>query len=515
MRGVVSSHEDAAARWRRSPMGRGADHTLITAATKSNGPIELAGEITRRKGQVVVVGAVGMDIPRDAYYHKELEVKVSMSYGPGRYDPSYEEGGIDYPYDYVGGRSSATWRPSLRSWPKGKLDVDALTTHHFDFADALDAYDLIQNGDEPHVGIVLNYDVAEPQQEVVRLQPAAAHVSSDTLGIGFVGAGNYASLHLIPHVQAHDRAKLVGLVTATGLNAQQKAEKFGFDYCTTDLQALLNDASVDAVFIATRHSTHAEFATRALQAGKHVFVEKPMVVTPEQLDVLREAYEAAQSERPTGLMVGLNRRFAPMVKELREALPPGRPKQMIYRVNSGAIPTDSWLHQPDEGGGMLVGEMCHFIDLMQFVCGERPTQVYAQSLTLGRDDLADHDNLSVTVTFDGGSVGTLCYNTVGDSAAPKERLEVYGGGAVAALNDFRRLEITQNGSTATSRAWNQDKGQQNQVAATIDGFSVQGRAPIAFEELVAGMQVVFGAQESLGTGGPVERTPYRIAEELA
>ena len=152
---------------------------------------------------------------------------------------------------------------------------------------------------------------------------------------------------------------------------------------------------------------------------------------------------------------------------------------------------------------------------MQFVCGERPTQVYAQSLTLGRDDLADHDNLSITVTFDGGSVGTLCYNTVGDSAAPKERLEVYGGGAVAALNDFRRLEITRNGSTSTSRAWNQDKGQQNQVAATIDGFSVQGRAPIAFEELVAGMQVVFGAQESLGTGGPVERTPYRIAEELA
>jgi predicted dehydrogenase len=347
----------------------------------------------------------------------------------------------------------------------------------------------------------------------VRVRPSTTHVPTDELGVGFVGAGNYASLYLIPHLQKNSGTKLIGLVTATGMNAQQKADKFGFDYCTTDLQPLLDDESINAVFIATRHSTHAEFATRALEAGKHVFVEKPMVVTPEQMNALQSAYEATQADRPCGLMVGLNRRFAPMVQTMREALPQARPKQMIYLVNSGPIDTDSWLHRPEEGGGMLVGEMCHFIDLMQFMCGERPTQVYAQSLTLSRNDRADHDNLSITITFDSGSVGTLCYNTVGDSAASKERFEVYGSGTVAALNDFRRLEITQDGSTSTSRAWNQDKGQANQMAATVDGFCVQGRAPIAFEELVAGMQVVFAARRSLQSGAPVELTPYQVVEE--
>ena len=509
--GVVSSNDDPEAAVDAFTGGRDVDHTLITAATKSNGPIELAGEITRRKGQVVVVGAVGMDIPRDAYYHKELDVKVSMSYGPGRYDPSYEEGGIDYPYDYVRWTEQRNMEAVLALMADGALDVKALTTHQFTFDNALDAYELIQDGDEPHVGIVLEYDTEQTHDEVVRIR-SATHVPTDQLGVGFVGAGNYASLHLLPHVQDHDRAALIGLVTATGMNAQQKADKFGFEYCTTDLQPLLDDESIDTIFIATRHSTHAEFATRALEAGKHVFVEKPMVVTEDQLDALQNAFESAQRERRTGLMVGLNRRFAPMVQEMRQAMPPGRPKQMIYRVNSGPIPTDSWLHNPEEGGGMLVGEMCHFIDLMQYIAGERPAQVYAQSLTLGRDDLADHDNLSITITFDGGSVGTLCYNTVGDSAAPKERLEVYGQGTVAVLNDFRRLEITQDGSTSTSRAWTQEKGQGNQVADTIDGFCVQGRGPISFEELVAGMRTIFAAQKSIATGKAVKLKPLEFCE---
>jgi predicted dehydrogenase/threonine dehydrogenase-like Zn-dependent dehydrogenase len=511
-RGVVVSEEDPVAAVEAFSRGRGVDHTLITAATDSNEPIEQAGEFTRRKGDVVVVGKVGMDIPRDAYYHKELEVKVSMSYGPGRYDPSYEEGGIDYPYDYVRWTEQRNMEAVLALMAEDKLDVEALTTHRYAFDDALEAYDLIQEGSEPHVGILLDYDVEQPQDEVVRVQAKSTHVPTDQLGVGFVGAGNYASVHLIPHVRDHDRAALLGLATATGMNAQQKADKFGFDYCTTDVQPLLDDDDVDAVFIATRHSTHAEFATRALEAGKHVFVEKPMVVTPEQLDTLREAYEHAQADRPTGLMVGLNRRFAPMVKELRDALPTGPPKQMIYRVNSGLIDTDSWLHRPEEGGGMLVGEMVHFIDLMQSICGERPEQVYAQSLTLGRNDRADHDNLSITITFDGGSTGTLCYNTVGDGAAPKERLEVYGGGAVAALDDFQRLDITQGGSTSTSRAWSQDKGQPNQIDATVRGFCEEGRAPVEFDELVAGMEVVFGVQESLREDGPVKIKPYQLDE---
>jgi polar amino acid transport system substrate-binding protein len=511
-RGVVSSEEDPEAAVDAFTGGYGVDHTLITAATDSNEPIEQAGAFTRRKGDVVVVGKVGMDIPRDEYYHKELEVKVSMSYGPGRYDPSYEEGGIDYPYDYVRWTEQRNMEAVLSLMAEDELDVEALTTHRYPFDEALDAYELIQENSEPHVGILLDYDVEQPQDEVVRVQPESTHVPADNLGVGFVGAGNYASVHLIPHVRDHARASLVGLTTATGMNAQQKADKFGFDYCTTDLQPLLDDERIDAVFIATRHSTHAEFATRALEAGKHVFVEKPMVVTEKQLDTVHSAYEAAQATQPTGLMVGLNRRFAPMVQELREALPPDGPKQMVYRVNSGPIDTDSWLHREEEGGGMLVGEMVHFIDLMQHLCGERPSEVYAQSLTLDRHDRADSDNVSITVTFDGGSTGTLCYNTVGDDAASKERLEVYGGGTVARLDDFHRLEITKKGSTSTSRAWSQDKGQPNQVDATIDAFCERGRAPIGYVELRAGMQVVFGAQESMRTRQPVDLAPGRLKE---
>ncbi len=514
-RGVVASEEDPVSAVESFSGGRGVDHTLITAATDSNAPIEQAGEMTRRKGDVVVVGKVGMDVPRDAYYHKELEVKVSMSYGPGRYDPSYEEGGVDYPYDYVRWTEQRNMEAVLGLMAEGKLDVEALTTHRYPFEEALDAYDLIQHGDEPHVGIVLDYDVEKSQEEIVHVHPDRTHVPVDDLGVGFVGAGNYASVHLIPHVRDHARTELVGLCTATGKSAKQAADSFGFEYCTTDLQPLLDDDAIDAVFIATRHSTHAEFATRALEAGTHVFVEKPMVVTEDQLDTLRNVYEGAQTDRPTGLMVGLNRRFAPMVTDLRDAVPTEGPKQMIYRVNSGPIDPDSWLHRPEEGGGMLVGEMVHFVDLMQHVCGARPVQVHAQSLALDRHDRADHDNLSITVSFDDGSTGTLCYNTIGDGAASKERLEVYGGSTTAALDDFRRLEITQNGSTSTSRAWSQDKGQPNQIDATVEAFRERGRAPVSFGELMAGMQIVFAAQESLRTNAPVKLSSDRVELEDA
>ncbi len=512
--GVDSSQEDPVGAVERFTRGRGADHTLITAATKSNGPIELAGEITRRKGQVVAVGAVGMSIPRDVYYKKELEVKISMSYGPGRYDPSYEEGGIDYPYDYVRWTEQRNMEAVLDLMSRGCLDVKPLTTHRFPIDRALEAYELIREGKEPYVGIVLTYDVDRPQSPVVRIRPAEAHTPKDRLGVGFVGAGNYAALHLLPHLQKDNHVRLQGLITATGLNAKQKADKFGFAYCATDLQAVLDDEAVDAVFIATRHGAHADFTVRALEAGKHVFVEKPMVVSEEQLDAVREAYEAASAQQPVGLMVGLNRRFAPMTAALREALPDGTPKQMIYRVNSGPIPTSTWLHEADEGGGMLVGEMCHFIDLMQYVAGERPVRVYAQALTLNRDDLADHDNVVITVTFDGGSVGTLAYSTVGDKAAPKERLEVYGGGAVAALDDFRRLEITRGGKQTRKKAMNQDKGQARQLAETVNAFRTRGAAPIPFDELVNGMQAVFAARQSLASGAPVDVTPYRLERDV-
>ncbi len=483
--------------------GRGVDHTLITAATKSNQPVELAGEITRRKGQVVAVGAVGMNIPRDLYYKKELALKISMSYGPGRYDASYEEGGIDYPYDYVRWTEQRNLESVLALIAQKRLDVQTLTTHHFDFEDAMAAYELIEKGNAPYVGIILSYDPEKEQERIVQLKPASAHSSKDTLGVGFVGAGNYAALHLIPHLKKHPSTRLEGLVSATGINAQQKADKFGFSFCSTDLQTLTENPTVDAIFIATRHSTHADFTIKALEAGKHVFVEKPMVVTEAELEAVSDAYQAANARHPVGLMVGLNRRFAPMVAHLKKTLEAKATKQMIYRVNSGHIPASSWLHETNEGGGMLIGEMCHFVDLMQYLAGAPPVKVYAQALSLQNQTISDHDNLILTLSFENGSSGTLCYNTIGDKTASKERLEVYSNGTVGILDDFRVLQITQNGKTQRENSANQDKGQQQQMAKTIQAFHETGTAPIPFSELIADMRVIFAVRQSLSLGQAV------------
>lgn len=501
--GIVLEKDDAHRAVDSFSNGRGVDLTFITAATSSNQPIELAGEITRRKGSIVVVGAVGLNIPRDIYYRKELDVKISMSYGPGRYDSSYEEGGLDYPYDYVRWTEQRNLEAVLDLMGRGKLDVRTLTTHRFPFNQASAAYDLIHKGSEPYVGIVLNYDLDKPQARIVETKPTTSQKQIETLAIGFIGAGNYASAQLLPHLKNNPAVQLLGLVSATGLSAKQKADKFGFAYCGTDVKAIIEDSSVDAVFIGTRHSTHADFAIQALNAGKHVFVEKPMVVSEEQLDALCDAYRKANAQKPTGLMVGLNRRFAPMTTQLKGAFKTGEAKQMIYRVNSGHIPTSTWLHEPHEGGGMLIGEMCHFIDLMYFICEERPTSVVARSLSLNNQKIADRDNLVIVVSFDGGSVGTLCYNTVGSKAFPKERLEVYGGGRVAVLDDFRALEITEGEKVNRTKASNQNKGQEIQVAETVKAFRASGCAPIPFGELVTVMRVIFGARKSSLTGEAV------------
>jgi predicted dehydrogenase/threonine dehydrogenase-like Zn-dependent dehydrogenase len=501
--GVVLDVDDAHRAIDRFSNGRGADLTVITAATDSSQPIELAGELTRRKGRVIVVGAVGLNVPRQTYYLKELDLKISMSYGPGRYDRSYEEGGLDYPYDYVRWTERRNLESVLDLMNRGLLDVHALTTHRFPVERAAEAYAMIYAATEPYVGVVLEYDLQRPQESVVTLQPATSHTAKNGLGIGFIGAGNYSSAQLLPHLKTNQNVRLVGLTSATGLNAKQKAERFGFGYCATDIKPLLEDAAIDALFIGTRHSTHADFTVQALDAGKHVFVEKPMVVNEDQLAVVIDSYNKTNIQKPTGLMVGLNRRFAPLMIKLKEAFHSGDALQMIYRVNSGNIPTSTWLHEEDEGGGMLIGEMCHFVDVMQFICGETPVSVYAQSLKANSQKTSDQDNLSLVISFKDGSVGTLCYNTVGNSGFPKERFEVYGGGTVAAIDDFRSLEIVKGGKPTRVKAANQDKGQSREVAETVEAFRTTGQAPIPFAELVAVMRVIFAARKSVLSGQPV------------
>lgn len=507
--GIDLSKDDPVSAIDRFTGGRGADHTLIAAATKSNQPIELAGEVTRRKGQVVAVGAVGMNIPRDVYYKKEIEVKISMSYGPGRYDPSYEEGGIDYPYDYVRWTEQRNMEAVLALMAQKKLRVESLTSHRFPIERALEAYEMIKSGSEPYVGVALTFSEDKEIERVVRLKEPATSEAREKLRVGFVGAGNYAALHLIPHLSKRSDVVLRGLATATGANARRKADKFGFEYCAADYDELLGDEAIDAIFIATRHRTHADYAVAALEKGKRVFVEKPMVVNEEQLDRLVETYR----EKPGALMVGLNRRFAPMTESLKNAFEGAGPKQMIYRVNSGHIPTSSWLHEPEEGGGMLVGEMCHFVDLMTHVAGAKPVAASGFSMTIGNATISDLDNVAMSFSFADGSVGSLLYNTVGDKSAPKERLEVYGGGNVGTLDDFRELTIFQKGKRSKTKAANQNKGQAPMMAATVEAFRAGAESPIPFDELTDVMRAVFAARRSIVEGTVVEIAPTRLERE--
>ena len=509
--GVVS---DPAKEVDRFTAGRGVDHCIITASTKSNQPIELAGEITRKQGAVTVVGAIGMNIPRDAYYKKELEVNISMSYGPGRYDIAYEEGGIDYPYDFVRWTEQRNMEAVLDLMDRKLLDVKPLTTHLFSVDDALDAYKMIQAAKKPFVGILLSYDVEKHQQATVQVAKADALPLNGKLRMGFVGAGNYASLHLLPHLQKNPKVKLTTLVTATGMSAKQKAKKFKFASGTTEFEELLKDDKTNAVGIATRHGSHADFTIRALEAGKHVFVEKPLVVNSDQLDQVIAAYEKANEKGQYAVMVGTNRRFSSMARQLKDFFANTSAKQMIYRVNSGHIPATSWLHTAEEGGGMLVGEMCHFIDMMIYLSGELPTSVYAQKMNVHNDTVSDMDNISIVISFDKGSLGTLNYNTVGDKTTSKERFEVYGDGRVGVLDDFRLLELHYMGNLNRKKTMNQDKGQVTQIEETVLGFR-QGISPIPFEEIVMGMRVVFAAQTSLQTGNAVSLVASEKEELVA
>ncbi|MGE5811010.1 MAG: bi-domain-containing oxidoreductase, partial [Ignavibacteria bacterium] len=503
--------------------GRLADYTFIAAASKNSQPIELAGEITRRKGKVIAVGAVGMNIPRDVYYKKELELKISMSYGPGRYDSSYEEGGIDYPYDYVRWTEQRNMEAVLELMAGKKLDVKSLTTHRIKFENAIEAYDLIKENKEPYIGILLEYDQTKDYENTIQIKNNKSEIrtpKSDLsaeasakaeIVVGFAGAGNYASLHLLPHLKKNKKVKLEGLVTSTGLNSKQKGEKFGFEFCSTDFESIIKDDSIDSVFIATRHSTHAEYVIKALRAGKKVFVEKPLCVNESELEEIINSYHSVIQPFPANgagshsvpLMVGLNRRFALMTKIMKEFIGPSGPMQMAYRVNSGSIPPTGWLHNPEEGGGMLIGEMCHFADLMQFIAGEKPVAVFAASLNTNNANICSPDNISITIKFDKGSVGVLNYNTLGDKSFSKERLEVFAGGKAAVLDDFRRLELISSGKKIIKKSVNQDKGQPEQIAETIEAFR-QNISPISFEDIINGMRIIFAAKKSLSISAPVQ-----------
>lgn len=494
--------------------GVGADAVIITAATSSEDPIRLAGELARDRGRVVVVGAVPINVPRSPYYEKELEVRLSRSYGPGRYDPEYEEKGHDYPIGYVRWTERRNMGEFLRLLGTGGVDLAPLITHRFEFAEVVEAYGTLRGGGGAGaLGVVLRYPeeaVAEPRRIEVAAGGSATGGSasggpatggarpaarSGRVGVGLIGAGNFASGVLVPALKKLD-VELAGVVTASGLSARNVAEKFGFRYLAASADEVLADPEVEAVVIATRHDEHARLAAEALRAGKAVFVEKPLALDEGSLDeVLRVAATGAP------LLVGFNRRFAPATEFVRARLAGVAGARVVQvRANAGFIPADSWVHDPAVGGGRLVGEGCHFIDLALYLAGSPAVEVMATGLGGADPAAALVDNVQVTLRCADGSLATVLYTAKGDMRSGKERVEVFAGGKTALIDDFRTAEFW---SAGRRERWKgtQDKGHAAELKAFIAGVR-SGASPISLAELENSSRATLRAAASLVSGVP-------------
>lgn len=465
--------------------GRGVDAVLITASTRSNAPVSQAARMSRKRGRIVLVGVTGLELSRADFYEKELSFQVSCSYGPGRHDAAYETQGHDYPVGFVRWTEQRNFEAVLDLMASGALDVQSLITHRFPIERAADAYALLTSS-EPSLGILLQYPAA-PEIPISAVSAArrvtlnASLSSSGSAGtIGFLGAGNYASRVLAPAFRAAG-ASLRTIVSAGGVSAVSVGRKHGFAEASTDADALLDDRAIDAVVIATRHGAHAQQACRALDAGKHVFCEKPLCLT---LAELAEVQAVAARHPELVLMVGFNRRFAPHVEKMHALLGqvPG-PKAFVMTVNAGAIPASHWTQDRADGGGRLLGEGCHFIDLLRFLAGSPIER--ANAVAMGPRDstrMAD-DHVSITLTFADGSIGTIHYLANGHKGFPKERLEVFAGGRILQLDNFRKLRSWGWGRESTFRLWRQDKGQRQCVAAFMESIRRGAPSPIDREEI--------------------------------
>ena len=438
--------------------GFGVDTSIITASTDSNEPIALAARLARQRGCVVMVGVTGMEVPRDLFYEKELGFRLSRSYGPGRYDPLYEEHGVDYPIGYVRWTEQRNMEAFLQLVASRRIDLARLVTHSFEFDDAPKAYQTIA-GKERFVGVLLRY-----QESGVRIQKPEAKVRPAAVVLGVIGAGNYAQGVLLPQFKANPDVTLHTVCTATGVNAKKAQEKFGFAGCTSDWQEVVANKDINVVLVATRHDMHAKITAAALRAGKTVFCEKPLCLREEELDEILQA----GNDR---LMVGFNRRFAPFAAKLLELAPP---RVMRYRVNVTPLPREHWINDPTIGGGRVLSEVCHFVDFLQFAARSRPLSVFAQGF--------GGENAQVSLRFADGSAGAIDYFSVGDAELGKECIEVFGCGKHVVVDDFR------------------DKGQVEEVRRFVAAVKAGGPMPIPLEEIVASTRATFAILKSMRTG---------------
>ena len=501
--------------------GIGCDAVIITAASFSLDPINFAGAISRKKGTIVVVGTIPTGSDREPhFYKKELTVKMSCSYGPGRYDPEYEEKGRDYPVGYVRWTENRNMQAFQELVYNGKIDINYLTTHIFNLGDAPAAYDMILDKKDSFVGILIEYDpqISQiSQKKIITRSPSSVISPSSALrplssvSIAFIGAGSYAQSYLLPSIPKKSDIILKGVMTTTGATSRSVAERFHFEFCTSCEEDILENKDINTVFITTRHDSHGYYVKKALEAGKNVFVEKPLCLSEEELEEIKSATDSHRLTQtdtniktnqqhdetisPPILMLGYNRRFSPLTKILKDRLGSG-PMSMIYRINAGVIPPDSWIQDKEIGGGRIVGEICHFIDFLTFVSGSLPKRVYADSMP---DSNHFDDTVNISIEFENGSVGSISCFSNGSKSVPKEYIEIYQSGVTAIVNDFKSLVIHGGKKPFKKKLLSQDKGQKIMIRNFLKPIREGLPSPISFEEIYAVSMTTFKAIESIRT----------------
>ena len=500
---------------------KGFDSVIIMAASKSNKPLEMAAEIARERAKIIAAGLVGLDIPRKIFFEKELDLAVSRAWGPGVFDPLYTDKNIDYPYAYARWTSKRNLEEFIYQLSKGSVKVKHLTTHRFPIDKALEAYELILDGKEPYMGVIIEYPSKRDQVSIDDYKSykkkiilrSSQHITNNngrrTPCVGVIGAGLFATGTLLPILKKTKDLRLRGVATATGMKGQHIAKKFGFEYFTTDYRELLNDSEINLLFILTRHGSHAQFVTEALKAGKHVFVEKPLCINKEQLNQIIDCYQLSAISHQL-LVVGFNRRFSPFTRWLKDRFAGvAEPLSVHCTINAEPIPPGHWVHDPEEGGGRIIGEGCHFVDLIQYLTGSVPIRVYAETLTSSAGNPGD--NVHINLKMANGAVGSINYLSGGDKRYPRERVEVFGGGAVGVIDNFKAATFTRGGRRSRKRSWiGVDRGHRGEVDVLFDAIHNAGTVPVGFEEYVYTTMATFAIQESMRNGKPIAVNPESL-----
>jgi len=495
---AVTGQEDIVKRVKSFTNGVGADIVYIFASTYSNQPIELAGEIAREKGRVVIVGEISIKIPRKIYYEKELDVVVSRSSGPGIYDPFYEKKGIDYPISYVRWTLRRNLEEFLRLIGDGKIKLAPFITHRFKIEDALRAYEMLLSGKEECIGVLLEYEKEKKETPKIEFE-AKKKIEKEKINLGFIGVGLHSKGVLLPILKKIKDINLLGVADIQGIEAQQVAKKFGFQYCTTDYKKILEDKNINTVMIATPHNLHAKMLIESLVAEKDIFLEKPLALNVEELKEIIKYYK----QKPSRVMTGFNRRFSPFSLSIRKWFDwYDGPFIINCQVNFGFVPKDHWVHDPNIGGGLVIGEVCHFVDLIQFLTNSLPSEVYAQTISGNIGEHIPGDNVIINLRMENGSVASIIYTASGTKSYPREMIEIFGGGAVGVINNFRSASYFQDGKSEEKKTFNIDKGHQNELIIFFDSIQKGKETPVKFKDYLFTTLTTFKIMESIQTSSP-------------